>query len=158
MTLIRFDECLSKNIVEAMRALGLPEGVAVEHPNDHGEGTLADVEWLPRFKKAGGRCIVTGDPKMRGRIAERMALQAADFVAIFPPSKGGYYSKLRKHGQAAYLIRWLHEIARLAAEAADGDHFLLPPSFDPDPAKIIKLHRLRGPTVEEVAAQKRGAD
>lgn len=154
MTLIRFDECLSKNIVEAIRVLGLPPGVAIEHPNDHGEGTLSDVEWLTRFKAAGGRCIVTGDPKMRGRIAERAALQASGFVAIFPPSRGGWYSKLRKHGQAAYLLRWLHEIVRLAIEANDGDHFLLPPSFEPDPARVVKMARLRGPTVNEVQARR----
>ncbi len=67
MTLIRFDECLSYRIVEAMRALGVPEGVVLQHPNEIGEHGRDDVDWIASFRAGGGRCIVTGDPKMRGR-------------------------------------------------------------------------------------------
>ncbi len=149
MTRIRFDECVSKNIVNAIRVLGLPSGIEIEHPSDLNQGDLEDVDWLQLFKESGGRCIVTGDTKMRGRINERLALQASGFVAIFPPNKSGWYQNLKKHGQAAYLIRWIDEIARLACEAPDGDHYLLPPTFDVDPVRIVTLRRLSGPSFQE---------
>lgn len=144
MTLIRFDECLSHRIVEAMRALGPPAGITLQHPGEVGEQSLADVDWIASFRAAGGRCIVTGDPKMRGRIAERAALEASGLVAIFPPIKG-WYDRLKRYGQAAFLIRWLPEIARLAQEAEPGSHFRLPPTFELDPTRITELRRLTGP-------------
>lgn len=150
MTRIRFDENLSPRIVAAIREMGLPSGVEIGHPNEQGLNGAADVDWLRAFKAGGGRCIVTGDPKMRGRINERMALQASGLIAIFPPRKGKWYESLGRYGQAAYWFRWLPEIMRLASEAEEGEHFQLPPTFDLDPGKVQRLRPLRGPDLEEV--------
>lgn len=145
MTLIRFDENISPRVVAAIRAIGTPAGVDVEHPSELGQLGLADVDWLHDFKSRGGRCIVTGDPKMRANIAERVALQATGLIAVFPPRRGGWYASLRLQGQAAYMLRWFQTIAEIAATAAPGDHFLLPPTFDVDPAKVERLRPLSGP-------------
>jgi hypothetical protein len=152
LTLIRFDENLSQRLVVALRAYGLPPGISIEHANEAGQNGVHDVDWLPRFKTAGGRCILSGDTKMRGKIAERMALQEAGFVTIFPP-KGSWYADLKRHGQAAYFIRWMPEIARLAQKAEDGQHFELPATFDLDPDRVKLLRRLTGPDLREVVAR-----
>jgi hypothetical protein len=143
VTLIRFDECLSYRIVDAIRAMGHPPEFDVEHPNDRGQSGMLDVDWIPEFAARGGRCVVSGDPKMRGRIAERAALQAAGFTAIFPPRKG-WYDDLRRYGQAAYLLRWFPTIMHVAANEPLGDHFRLPPTFDVEAGKIERLSKLPG--------------
>lgn len=154
MTRVRFDECISHRIVAAMQAFGVPPGIAIEHATDCGDGGKLDVDWLPAFKADGGRCIVTGDPRMRGKINERMALQASGLIVIFPPRKGSWFMKLGRFGQASYLFRWLPVIAKLAAGSEPGAHFMLPPTFEPDIARVEKLRPVRGPTSAEVAERK----
>ncbi|WP_374470314.1 hypothetical protein [Phenylobacterium sp.] len=156
MTRIRFDECISHRIVAAMKAFGVPAGIEIEHALECGDGGRADVDWLSAFKAGGGRCIVTGDPAMRGKIVERMTLQSLDLVAIFPPRKGSWFMKLGRYGQASYLIRWLPVIAELAPTAEAGAHFMLPPTFEPDISRVERLRAIRGPTLSEVT-EKRAA-
>lgn len=149
--LIRFDECLSRNVVAAMRQLGLPDGIAIEHPSERGEISASDVDWISSLRERDGRCVVSADPKMRGRLVERLALQSSGLVAIFPPNRKGWFAGLRRYGQAGYLIVWLPIISELAKTAEPGTHFMLPPSFDVGMDKVSRLRPLSGPSLEEVS-------
>lgn len=138
MTLIRFDENISRRIPNALRELRLPEGVDVESAFDADALGHADVEWLISFSDRGGKCIVSGDERMRDRPAERAALEASGIIAVFPP-EGRFWTPLRLHGQAAFLIRWFPVIARLAQESQPGEHFRLPQrwSLDIDAVRVL---------------------
>ncbi|MFO0284777.1 MAG: hypothetical protein ACK51C_00605, partial [Brevundimonas sp.] len=85
MTLIRFDENISRRIPDALRQLHLPDGVTVESAHDANAVGHSDIDWLADFARRGGTCIVSGDERMRDRPAERAALQASGVIAVFPP-------------------------------------------------------------------------
>lgn len=141
MTLIRFDENISRRIPDALRQLRLPDGVEVESAFDANAEGLADVDWLTDFANRDGNCIVSGDERMRDRPAERAALQAAGIVAVFPP-EGRFWTPLRLHGQAAFLIRWFPVIVELAQDSPPGEHFRLPMSWTLDRDSVRTLPRL----------------
>lgn len=141
MTLIRFDENISPRIPEALRQLRLPEGVVVESAQEGRDLGEADVDWLERFAARGGRCVVSGDERMRDRPAERAALQGSGLIAVFPP-EGRFWTPLRLHGQAAFLIRWFPVVVRLAEDSQPGDHFRLPQSWSADFDTVRPLPRL----------------
>ena len=138
MTLIRFDENISRRIPDALRQLRLPDGVEVESAFDANAEGQADVDWLTEFANRDGNCIVSGDERMRDRPAERAALQAAGIVAVFPP-EGRFWTPLRLHGQAAFLIRWFPGIVELAENSQPGEHFRLPMSWTLDIGSVRTL-------------------
>lgn len=129
MTLIRFDENISYRIPLALRQLRLPTAITLEIPEEVDEAGLGDVDWISSFARRGGRCVVSGDEKMRDRPPERAALEEARLVAIFPP-EGRFWTPLGMFGQAAYLTRWFPVIAQLAQEAELGAHFRLPQAWN----------------------------
>lgn len=141
MTLIRFDECISWRIVDALRALSLPREVTLETPQHRGEDGHLDVNWIEDFAQRGGRLFVSGDANMRTTHLERAALEASGLVAVFPSSKQ-WFDGLRKWGQAAYLIAWFPAIVRLADEAELGSHWRIPPSFSGEFDSLIPLRPL----------------
>jgi hypothetical protein len=141
VTLIRFDENISRRIPDALRQLRLPEDVEIETAFEARAVGQADVDWLADFALREGSCIVSGDERMRDRPAERAALQAAGIVAVFPP-EGRFWTPLRLYGQAAFLIRWFPIIVRLAQDSEPGEHFRLPSSWTLDIESVRKLPRL----------------
>ncbi len=141
MTLIRFDECISWRIVDALKALSLPRGIDLETPQHRGEGGNPDVNWIEDFAQRGGRLFVSGDASMRTTHLERAALEASGLVAVFPSSKQ-WFDGLRKWGQAGYLTVWFPVIVQLANEAEAGSHWRLPPSFSGDFTSITRLRPL----------------
>lgn len=141
MTLIRFDENISRRIPDALRQLRLPDEVEVESAFDANAEGQADVDWLVEFANKGGNCIVSGDERMRDRPAERAALQMAGMIAVFPP-EGRFWTPLRLYGQAAFLIRWFPVIVDLAQNSEAGEHFRLPTSWTLDRESVRTLPRL----------------
>lgn len=144
MTLIRFDENISRRIPDALRQLRLPDDIQVESAFEAGALGHADVDWLADFAQREGRCVVSGDERMRDRPAERAALEASGIVAVFPP-EGRFWVPLRLYGQAAFLIRWFPIIEELARNAPAGEHFRLPQSWTLDQASVRTLPRLNQP-------------
>lgn len=141
MTLIRFDECISWRIVDALKALSLPRDVELETAAHRNENGVLDVDWIPDFARRGGRLIVSGDARMRNVQLERAALEASGLIAVFPSSKQ-YFDGLKKWGQAGYLIAWFPTILRLAEEAPAGAHYRLPDSFSGKFESIIAMRSL----------------
>ena len=153
MTLIRFDECISWRIVEALKALNLPRGIELESPYHRNEGGHPDVNWIENFAARGGRLFVSGDASMRSNHLERAALEASGLVAVFPSSKQ-WFDGLGKWGQAGYLAVWFPAIIRLANEAALGSHYRLPPSFSADYDSIASLKPLSEIEAEREAKER----
>lgn len=142
MTLIRFDENISYRIPAALRALRLPSDIVVESSSEAGEQGMGDVDWITGFAARGGRCVVSGDEKMRDRPPERAALESAGLIAIFPPD-GRFWGALSIMAQAAFLIRWFPVIAELARTATPGSHFCLPGAWTTITADAVKsLNRI----------------
>ncbi|MDO9472315.1 MAG: hypothetical protein Q7J28_04610 [Caulobacter sp.] len=137
MTLIRFDENLSYRIPNALRELRLPPDITIETPAQADEQGLDDVDWITAFAARGGRCVVSGDEKMRDRPPERAALESAGLIAIFPP-EGRFWMPLSTLGQAAFLIRWFPVIAELARSAEPGAHFRLPGAWTTISAETVR--------------------
>lgn len=137
MTLIRFDENISFRIPAALRELRLPADIIVESSSETGEQGLADVDWITAFAARGGKCVVSGDERMRDRPPERAALESAGLVAIFPP-EGRFWKVLGLMGQAAFLIRWFPVISELAQTAPAGSHFRLPGAWTIISADTVK--------------------
>lgn len=154
MTLIRFDECISWRIVDALRALSLPREVTLETPQHRGEDGDLDVNWIEDFAQRGGSLFISGDANMRTTHLERAALEASGLVAVFPSSKQ-WFDGLKKWGQAAYLIAWFPVIVRLAAEAEKGSHWRLPPSFSGEFDSLIPLRPLAEIEAEREAKARR---
>lgn len=152
MILIRFDECISWRTVDALKALKLPDDIALESSNHLQQNGMEDVSWIEDFAARSGRVVVSGDANMRRVALERAALEAAGLIAIFPGSKK-FFDSLGKYGQTAYLIRWFPVIERLAREAPPGSHFRLPPSFTGDFESVTELKSLT-----EIEAAKREED
>ncbi len=141
MTLIRFDECISWRIVDALKAIGLPRGVELESAQHRDETGVLDVDWIPDFAARGGRLVVSGDASMRHVQLERAALEASGLVAVFPSSKK-YFDSLRRYAQAGYLLTWFPAILRLAEEAPEGAHYRLPQTHSGDFAALITMRSL----------------
>lgn len=141
MILIRFDENISRRIPEAIKQLRLPDDVTIESAAEMNQSGQADVDWIASFRQRQGRCIVSGDERMRDRPPERAALESAEVVAVFPP-EGRFWTPLRLFGQAAFLIRWYPVIERLAREAPAGAHFRLPSAWSAEYDKLQSLPRL----------------
>lgn len=141
MTLIRFDECISWRIVEALKQLGLPRGVELESAQHRDENGILDIDWIPDFARRGGRLIVSGDARMRQVQLERAALEASGLVAVFPSSKQ-FFDGLRKWMQAGYIMTWFPAILRLADEAPAGAHYRLPPTFSGEYESLIPMRSL----------------
>ncbi|MFN7109523.1 MAG: hypothetical protein ACK4MY_14985 [Brevundimonas sp.] len=77
MTLIRFDECINPRIVDALRAIRVPQNFQLETPQELAQRGQPDVNWIEEFAARGGRLVVSGDGNMR-----RVQLGGGDHLAI----------------------------------------------------------------------------
>lgn len=141
MTLVRLDENISFKIAKAWRVLDLTKELQFETPKERRELGYQDVDWISAFASRGGKCLISGDAKMRNIVFERAALQASGLIAIFPPA-GHFFRDLRAAGQAGYLTRWLLVIQDIATTADVGEHFRLPADFSADRGRVLKLPQL----------------
>jgi hypothetical protein len=154
LTLIRFDECISWRIVDALLALRLPDGIELETPKHREENGVADINWITDFASRGGKLVVSGDARMRNVQLERAALEASGLIAVFPSSKK-YFDSLGKWGQAGYLTTWFPSIVQLSLEAEPGSHYRIPDSFSGKFDSLILMRSLAD--IEEEAATKAAA-
>ena len=127
MTLLRFDECINPRIVDALRAIRVPQNFQLETPQELAQRGQPDVNWIEEFAARGGRLVVSGDGNMRRVQLERAALEASGLIAVFPHMK--WYGSLGRWGQAAFFLIWFPAIMRLAEEAEAGAHFRIPTSL-----------------------------
>jgi hypothetical protein len=84
---IAFDEHIPQAIAEAFKALQGENAILrceIVSARDYAVPRAeSDVPWLQRFAADGGKVVISGDAKMRGKLHEQRALAAAGFVVIF---------------------------------------------------------------------------
>lgn len=146
MIFILLDEGVSPKIAEAAERIGIPEGVAIDSVNSQGMRGAADEDWMTALSK-------------RGRAADlRVAFSADNFsdperalaetlkITLFS-TPIMYWRPLLRHGQAAYVLRWLPRIIELARAHPAGSQFRLPHSFNTglqlQPLRAITTHKTR---------------
>ena len=96
-----------------------------------------DRPWLLRFKNDGGRVVIAGDRKMRGRLYERRALQQEGFTVMF---LGRPWDEMDRYGRAAVLIRWWPVIEKHLPEAPPATFWEIPCTW-----KLGELVEVTGP-------------
>lgn len=72
-------------------------------PGDDDYRPKNDVPWLKRFADDGGKVVISGDVRMRGRPHERLALIEHGFIVIFFETQWSEWKFWRK---CALLIHW----------------------------------------------------
>jgi hypothetical protein len=78
-----FDECISANIAEAIRAVGGPHNEVAHMEEKFGRG-FRDPIWIPRLREdADDWVIVSADPRITSNPANRAAWMESGFTAFF---------------------------------------------------------------------------
>lgn len=83
----------------------------------------SDVPWVDRFAAAGGRAIISGDVKMRGKVHERLALYQHGFVVIFFERQWGEWNFFHKSG---LIMHWWEEIVQKIRSAERSTFWVVP--------------------------------
>ncbi len=116
-----FDNCISPNIVEALRHL---EGRAHEIValRERFDPKTDDPIWINALGQEGNWVIISGDPRIsRGR-AEKAAWLESRLTAFFC---GDAWQNRRLMLQASELLGWWDDIVEFSKTAAAGAGFLM---------------------------------
>lgn len=79
-----------------------------------------DVPWLEQFAKTGGRVVISGDVRMRGKLHEQKALLDAGFIVFFFARRWNHFDSFIK---TAMLLKWWRVILSTIESAAPGNFF-----------------------------------
>jgi hypothetical protein len=136
---IAFDEHVPIDIAKALKALGGDRKllrVSIVSARDYATSMRAtsDVPWLQKFAKAGGKVVVSGDAKMRGRLHEQRALCEAGFMVFFLERK---WNQLRSYDKCAMIIRWWPEILLKIEASQPGQFFQVPCTWNTTAMKEV---------------------
>jgi len=124
----------------------------------------SDAPWVRRFAAAGGRALISSDPKMRRKPHERLALAQAQLVVIFFSSKWAEWKFCRK---CSLLIHWWPVILTAVKKGKPG--FYVVPMVWPDEGKsklqqvpsddlkLLKIERQMAAQTEVRRARRRRA-
>ncbi len=126
---IKFDENVSRRIVEAIRRL--EDDTAVEITSvveDYGQGS-PDPEWMFRFAQEGGDAMISGDHNILQKPVNLVAYVESGLISVWPPSG---WPNLKRFGQAAFVIRWWPVIKMKIGASGRGDRWRLPIQWTPD--------------------------
>lgn len=127
---VAFDEHIPNDVAKALKALSGDERllrVTVYSARKYAPPKAqSDVPWLQRFARAGGKVIISGDAKMRGKLHEQRALSDAGFIVFFLARQ---WNQMRCHEKCAMIIRWWPHILEKMRSASPGEFFELPHSW-----------------------------
>ncbi len=103
---IALDEHIAPTLTEALKALQGDTGmlgVEIVSARDYPvPKSMSDVPWLEKFAADGGKVVISGDAKMRGKLHEQRALVEAGFMVFFLARQ---WNRMRSHDKAAMLIK-----------------------------------------------------
>jgi hypothetical protein len=102
----------------------------------------SDVPWIERFAKDGGKVIISGDARMRGKLHEQKALRDAGFIVIFFARR---WNNMNAYNKAAMLIRWWPFILGAIEAAAPGQFFEVPCSWHGSALREVTPPKRRKP-------------
>lgn len=140
---IAFDEHVPPRALDAIRSLLEDKkhgDIEIVSARDYADPpATSDVPWLRKFKEDSGEVVITGDKKIRGRLAERQALIELGLIVFFVPPK---WKNWRFMKQSAFLLLWWDVIVQVAKTANPGDCWELPGILTPS---VEKLRNVTGP-------------
>ena len=123
---IRFDECVSLGIVDAIKALRLNKTAEISHVRDFHAPKTADETWLPAFAAEGGKAFLSGDARILRRPHQIVAVRETGLVSIVMSER---WSIEPLHVKAAQLILLWPQIETALADASPGDCWVVPFGF-----------------------------
>ena len=117
-----FDNCVSPNIVEALRCLVDTHRVQLVHLRDKFAADTKDDVWISTLAQEGDWIIISGDPRISRGMAEKAAWIESKLTAFF---FGDSWQTRRLVVQASELLRWWDDIVRLGKMASPGTGYSL---------------------------------
>lgn len=136
---IRFDECVSYRVADAVRAFAANRpGFEVSHAAQAHAGH-PDAQWMSSFAEAGGTAIVSGDYNILQNWPNLIAYRESKLIGFFPPPA---FKALKGYGRAALLIRWWPAIVEKMKISSSGETWRWPMTWTPD---VTKFEELRDP-------------
>lgn len=136
-----FDNCVSSNLVEALRCLDKRHELV--HHRERFDADTPDTVWIEALAQEGYWIIVSGDPRIsRGR-AERAAWIESHLTAFFC---GDAWGSRKLMTQASEMLRWWDDVIDLSKKATPGSGYLLefrtkaPTQIYPSPSRRTKKH------------------
>ena len=150
---IAFDENMPATLVRVFQALAKEHGfrrhfmnVEIVSSKDYSPSlgdpdfvSKSDVPWLVRYKRDGGRIVVSGDTKMPDVPQELRAIVDGGLVAFFFPNQWNKWKFPRK---SALILVWLERIIEEARASRPGSLYRIPHNWSPDAAFL----RINEPT------------
>lgn len=136
---IKFDENISRHIVDAIRCLETDKSIRIESVvEDYGAGT-SDPEWMFKFKDAGGTAMISGDHRILKDPVNLIPYTESGLISIWPDNG---WPELKRFGQAALVARWWPCIKLRIEQSQPGQRWRLPMQWTPE---VTKLKELRDP-------------
>lgn len=127
---IAFDENVAPKLAAAIEALSGEAGmlrVEIVSARKYAPARAAsDVPWLEQFAKDGGKVVISGDARMRGKLHEQKALVDAGFIVIFFARP---WNQMNAYSKTAMLIKWWPFILATIESAAPCQCFEIPCSW-----------------------------
>lgn len=108
---------------------------------DYGEGHT-DPAWMFRFRDEGGVAMISGDHNILQTPVNLAAYTESGLISFWPPSE---WPRLKRFGQAAFVILWWPVIKLKIAASHPGDRWRIPMSFTP---RVDVLAEIRDPRVD----------
>lgn len=104
--------------------------------DDYVRGRGSDASWIRRYKKDGGRVIISGNTKMPSVPQELLAIQDTGMVVFFFPEVWNGWRFFRK---SAFLMSWMERLLEQSRQAKPGAMFRLATDWSDDaPMLVIK--------------------
>ncbi|RVG20316.1 hypothetical protein [Sinorhizobium meliloti] len=133
---IKFDENISRHIVDAIRCLETDKTVLVESVfEDYGAGT-SDPDWMFKFREEGGVGMISGDHRILQDPVNLIPYTESGLVSIWPDTG---WPVLKRFGQAALIARWWPCIKARIQESQAGQRWRLPMLWTPEVTKFKEL-------------------
>lgn len=127
---VAFDEHVAPKLADAIKALSGEQGmlrVEIVSAREYAvPRAKSDVPWLEQFARDGGKVVVSGDARMRGKLHEQAALVAAGFIVIFFHRR---WNQANTYTKTAMLIRWWPYVLAVLESAAPGQCYEIPFSW-----------------------------
>ena len=111
---------------------------------DYVSGRGSDAPWMRRYRKDGGKVIISGNTKMPRVPQELLAIQECDMVVFFFPNEWNGWRFLRK---SALILAWMERIIAQAKATKHGAMFRIPNNWTSDATFLV----IRSPTPLKLA-------
>lgn len=120
---VALDFCVSPRFVAVLQELYGHAGYEFLHLSKLVAAQTEDPVWADRYKRFGGKIVLSGDCKIAYKPHEAVAFVDNGFISFFPEE---IWSGLRLHEKAAHLVYWWPKIVRIAQDAEAGTCWRIP--------------------------------